>query len=42
MYLPYVIKYNAKDPVAAKRYAEIARFVGLGGASEKSTHQQSL
>ena len=23
MYLPYVIKYNAKDPVAAKRYAEI-------------------
>ena len=35
MYLPYVIKYNAKDPVAAKRYAEIARFVGLGGASKK-------
>ena len=33
MYLPYVIKYNAKDPVAAKRYA---RFVGLGGASEKA------
>ena len=36
MYLPYVIKYNAKDPVAAKRYSEIARFVGLGGASEKA------
>ena len=36
MYLPYVIKYNAKDPVAAKRYAEIARMVGLEGASEKS------
>lgn len=36
MYLPYVIKYNAKDPVAAKRYAEIARKVGLQGASEKS------
>lgn len=36
MYLPYVIKYNAKDPVAAKRYAEIARFVGLPGASEKA------
>ena len=36
MYLPYVIKYNAKDPVAAKRYAEIARFVGFGGASEKA------
>ena len=36
MYLPYVIKYNAKDPIAAKRYAEIARKVGLTGASEKS------
>ena len=36
MYLPYVIKYNAKDPVAAKRYAEIARRVGLQGASEKA------
>ena len=36
MYLPYVIKYNAKDPVAAKRYAEIARRVGLAGASERA------
>lgn len=36
MYLPYVIRYNAKDPVAAKRYAEIARKVGLEGASEKA------
>lgn len=36
MYLPYVIKYNAKDPVAAKRYAEIARRTGLTGASEKA------
>ena len=36
MYLPYVIKYNAKDPVAAKRYAEIARRTGLAGASEKA------
>jgi len=36
MYLPYVIKYNSKDPVAASRYAEIARRVGLTGASEKS------
>ena len=33
MYLPYVIKYNAKDPIAAKRYAEIARRVGLPGTS---------
>ena len=36
MYLPYVIKYNAKDPIAAKRYAEIARKVGLPGASEQA------
>lgn len=36
MYLPYVIKYNAKDATAAKRYAEIARKTGLPGASEKS------
>lgn len=36
MYLPFVIKYNAKDPVAAKRYAEIARRTGLSGTSEKS------
>ena len=34
MYLPYVIRYNAKDPVAAKRYAQIARRVGLEGNSE--------
>ena len=36
MYLPYVIKYNAKDPIAAKRYAEIARRVGLPGTSEQA------
>ncbi len=36
IYLPYVIRYNAKDPAAAKRYAEIARFVGLDGMSENA------
>lgn len=36
MYLPYVIKYNAKDPVAAKRYADIARRIGLAGMSERA------
>ena len=36
IYLPYVIKYNAKDVVAAKRYAEIARRMGLPGTSEKA------
>ncbi len=36
MYLPYVIKYNAKDSTAAKRYAEIARRMGLSGTSEKA------
>lgn len=29
MYLPKVIKFNAKDPVAAERYADIARFIDL-------------
>lgn len=29
MYLPKVIKYNAREEAAAKRYAEIAAFLGL-------------
>ena len=36
IYLPYVIKYNAKDPVAASRYAEIARRMGLEGTSQQA------
>lgn len=31
MYLPRVIQFNAKDAVAAKRYADIAVFMGLTG-----------
>ena len=31
MFLPKVIKFNAKDPVAAARYADIADFIHLGG-----------
>lgn len=31
MYLPYVIKYNAKDMRAAKRYEDIAFALGLDG-----------
>ena len=31
MYLPKVIQFNAKNEVAAKRYAEIADFIKLGG-----------
>jgi len=31
MYLPKVIKYNAGNETAAKRYAEIASFIGLKG-----------
>lgn len=34
MYLPYVIKYNAKDATAKARYAAIARFVKLPGKTE--------
>ena len=36
IYLPYVIKYNAKNPVAASRYAQIARRMGLEGVSDKA------
>jgi alcohol dehydrogenase class IV len=31
MYLPKVIQFNAKNEVAAKRYADIADFINLGG-----------
>ena len=33
MYLPKVIKYNSKNEEAANRYAEIASFIGLSGAT---------
>ena len=33
MYLPKVIRYNAKNPEAVERYAQIARFIGLKGQS---------
>ena len=35
IYLPYVIQYNAKDPEAKKRYAEIAAAVGLKGTEDE-------
>jgi alcohol dehydrogenase class IV len=35
MYLPKVIKFNAKLPEAAKRYGEIARFIGLKGNTDE-------
>ncbi len=34
IYLPYVIQYNAKDATAKKRYAAIAKFVGLTGSTD--------
>ncbi|MGF6989091.1 alcohol dehydrogenase class IV [Lachnospiraceae bacterium PM6-15] len=34
MYLPYVIKYNAKNGEALKRYAFIAKRLGLSGESD--------
>lgn len=36
MYLPYVIKYNAKNETAAKRYAEIAASIGITGSTEEA------
>lgn len=35
MYLPKVIKYNAKEPEAAKRYADIAKFLHLAGSTDE-------
>lgn len=35
MYLPKVIAYNAKDPEALKRYAIIARYIGLKGETDE-------
>ncbi|QNM05167.1 iron-containing alcohol dehydrogenase [Qiania dongpingensis] len=35
MYLPYVISYNAKEPEAAKRYAEIANAIGINGTEQE-------
>ena len=34
MYLPKVIKYNAKNAEALARYGEIARFIGLEGKDD--------
>lgn len=36
MYLPKVIKYNAKNEAAAKRYSDIAKFIDLKGDSTDS------
>lgn len=33
MYLPKVIRFNAKEPAAAQRYAEIAAFLGYEGST---------
>ncbi len=34
MYLPKVIAFNAKDPVAKQRYGVIVDYMGLGGAND--------
>jgi len=39
IYLPYVIKYNAKNKEACQRYAQIAKFVGLTGSSDEELTQ---
>lgn len=36
MYLPKVIQFNSKEPEAEKRYAEIAKFIGLSGNDNAS------
>ena len=42
MYLPKVIAYNAAVPEAAKRYAMIADYIGLGGECEKCKIQNLI
>ncbi len=42
MYLPKVIAFNAKDETAAKRYAEIADFMGLGGNTTEEKIQKLI
>lgn len=39
MYLPYVIKYNAKLPEVAARYADIANSIGITGTVEESVQK---
>ncbi|MBR2624970.1 MAG: iron-containing alcohol dehydrogenase [Lentisphaeria bacterium] len=39
MYLPKVIAFNAKDPVALKRYGELADYMNLGGSSDQEKVQ---
>jgi alcohol dehydrogenase class IV len=34
IYLPYVIQYNAKEPAAKVRYADIAQALGLSGTTD--------
>lgn len=36
IYLPYVIRYNAKEADALKRYGEIARYCGISGGSDEA------
>ncbi len=42
MYLPKVIAFNAKDETAAKRYGEIADYMGLGGATTEEKIQNLI
>ncbi|NCB29197.1 MAG: iron-containing alcohol dehydrogenase [Clostridia bacterium] len=42
MYLPKVIAFNAKDETAAKRYGEIADYMGLGGATTEEKIQSLI
>jgi len=34
IYLPYVIQYNSKDPAAKAKYAVMAKYVGVPGATD--------
>ncbi len=42
MYLPYVIRFNAKDARALRRYGEIARFAGLEAESDAALTERLI
>lgn len=40
IYLPYVIQYNAGEPETCRRYADIARAIGVEGSSDRELTQK--
>ena len=39
IYLPFVIQFNAKDPIALARYGEIAKELGIEGTDQECVNE---